>query len=470
MATLATFVTPFSMAAVSIALPAIGAEFGMDTILMGWVSTSFLLSSAAFLVIFGRLADIHGRKRIFTCGAIIFAAASFAISISPSPDFLIFMRIVQGVGGSMIATTSVALITSVFPPGERGKALGINSAAVYTGLSAGPFLGGLLTQQLGWRSIFLVIVPLMALVLLLISTSMRGEWREAKGESFDFVGSAIYGFMLVSTIYGFSILPSYAGGVLLAAGIIGLVAFIRYESSARSPVLDMRLFRGNRVFTFSNLAALINYASTSAITFLMSLYLQYVRGLDPQGAGLILLSQPIVQALLSPIAGRLSDRVEPRLISSAGMAIISAGLFSLATISTETPQLLIVANLAALGFGFALFITPNTNAIMSAVEKKYLGVASGTLATMRQVGQTLSMGFAMMVLAVYVGPVQITPPLYPAFMSSLTTIFVFFALLCIVGMAASLARGKVLNNKGLQNGKPEPLGNGKPASATTNPK
>ncbi|MCQ8892947.1 MAG: MFS transporter, partial [Candidatus Methanosuratincola sp.] len=286
MATLATFVTPFSMAAVSIALPAIGAEFGMDTILMGWVSTSFLLSSAAFLVIFGRLADIHGRKRIFTCGAIIFAAASFAISLSPSPDFLIFMRIVQGVGGSMIATTSVALITSVFPPGERGKALGINSAAVYTGLSAGPFLGGLLTQQLGWRSIFLVIVPLMALVLLLISTSMRGEWREAKGESFDFVGSAIYGFMLVSTIYGFSILPSYAGGVLLAAGIIGLVAFIRYESSARSPVLDMSLFRGNRVFTFSNLAALINYASTSAITFLMSLYLQYVRGLDPQGAGL----------------------------------------------------------------------------------------------------------------------------------------------------------------------------------------
>jgi len=139
-------------------------------------------------------------------------------------------------------------------------------------------------------------------------------------------------------------------------------------------------------------------------------------------------------------------------------------------ISTETPQLLIVANLAALGFGFALFITPNTNAIMSAVEKKCLGVASGTLATMRQVGQTLSMGFAMTVLADYVGPVQITPPFYPAFMSGLTTIFVFFALLCIVGMAASLARGKVLNNKGLQNGKPEPLGNGKPASATTNPK
>ncbi|MEN3037198.1 MAG: MFS transporter [Candidatus Methanosuratincola petrocarbonis] len=447
MATLATFVTPFSMAAVNIALPAIGAEFGMDAILMGWVSTSFLLSSAAFLVIFGRLADIHGRRRVFIYGAIIFAAASLAISLSPSPDFLIFMRIVQGVGGSMIATTSVALITSVFPPGERGKALGINSASVYTGLSAGPFLGGLLTYNLGWRSIFLVIVPLMALVLLLTSTSMKGEWREAKGESFDFVGSAIYGFMLVSTIYGFSILPSYAGGILLAAGLIGLLAFIRYESSARSPVLDMRLFRRNRVFTFSNLAALINYASTSAITFLMSLYLQYVRGLDPQGAGLILLSQPIVQALLSPIAGRLSDRVEPRLISSAGMAIISAGLFALATISTETPQLLIVANLAALGFGFALFITPNTNAIMSAVEKKYLGVASGTLATMRQVGQTLSMGFAMMVLAIYVGPVQITPPLYPAFMGSLTAIFVFFALLCLVGMAASLARGKALNNR-----------------------
>ncbi|MDH7556664.1 MAG: MFS transporter [Candidatus Methanosuratincola sp.] len=462
-ATLATFVTPFSMSSVNIALPAIGAEFRMDAILMGWVTTSFLLSSAAFLVIFGRLADIHGRKRIFTYGIVIFAAASFLISLSPSPEILILMRVVQGVGGSMIATTSVALITSVFPPGERGKALGINSAAVYTGLSAGPFLGGMITQYLGWRAIFLLIVPLMAIVLLLASTSIRGEWMEAKGESFDLAGSAIYGFMLVSTVYGFSSLPSHTGWILLAAGLVGLFAFIRYESSAKSPVLDMRLFRGNRIFTYSNVTALINYASTSAITFLMSLYLQYVRGLDPQGAGLVLLAQPVVQAVVSPLSGRLSDRVEPRLISSAGMAIISAGLLALSAISAETPQPLIVANLAALGFGFALFITPNTNAIMSSVEKKFLGVASGTLATMRQVGQTLSMGFAMMVLAVYVGPVQITPPLYPAFMGSLTAIFVFFALLCLVGMAASLARGEVgVNSKQGGQGTALPTGAQKP--------
>ena len=444
MATLATFVTPFSMSSANIALPAIGAEFSMDAILMGWVSTSFLLSSATFLVMFGRLADIYGRKRIFTYGIIVFMLASFVISLSPSSGVLIFMRVIQGVGGSMIATTSVALITSVFPPGERGKALGINSAAVYIGLSAGPFLGGFITQNFGWRSIFLLIVPLMAIVLLLVLTSMRGEWREAKGESFDYIGSSIFGFTLVTTIYGFSILPSYIGWILVAAGMLGLIGFIRYETSAKSPVLDMKLFRGNRVFTFSNLAALINYASTAAITFLMSLYLQYVRGFDPQSAGLILLAQPVVQAILSPISGRLSDRVEPRLISSAGMAIISAGLFGLATISTETSLLMIIANLAALGLGFALFVTPNTNAIMCAVERRYLGVASGTLATMRQVGQTLSMGFAMMVLAVYVGPVQITPPFYQAFMGSVTVIFVFFAFLCLVGMAASLARGKTI--------------------------
>ncbi|MDI9644907.1 MAG: MFS transporter [Candidatus Verstraetearchaeota archaeon] len=447
-ATLATFVTPFSMSSVNIALPAIGAEFGMDAILMGWVTTSFLLSSATFLVIFGRLSDIHGRKRVFTYGVSIFALASLLISVSPSPEILILMRVVQGVGGSMVATTSVALITSVFPPGERGKALGINSASVYTGLSAGPFLGGLLTQYLGWRATFLAVVPLMAFVLLLVFISMKGEWMEARGEGFDITGSAVYCFVLVSTVYGFSILPSYAGVAMLAAGLLGLVAFVRYESRAKSPVLDIRLFRGNRVFTFSNLAALINYASTSAITFLMSLYLQYVRGLDAQGAGTVLLAQPVIQAVLSPVAGRLSDRIEPRFISSAGMAIISAGLFALATISTETPQLLIVANLAVLGFGFALFITPNTNAIMSSVEKRHLGVASGTLATMRQVGQTLSMGFAMMVLALYVGPVKITPPLYPAFMGSLKVMFAFFALLCLVGMAASLARGRVAGNSG----------------------
>ncbi len=445
-ATLATFVTPFSMSSTSIALPAISAEFAMDAILMGWVNTSFLLSSATFLVIFGRVADIYGRKRIFSYGILVFTVTSLLISLSPSPEILILLRLIQGVGGSMIAVTSVALITCVFPPGERGKALGINSAAVYIGLSAGPFLGGVMTQYLGWRAIFLVNVPLGALVILLILISLKGEWCDAKGEKFDLVGSAIYGFILVSTIYGFSILPSYAGVALVAAGLLGLFAFVRYESSVPSPVLDMKLFRGNRAFTLSNLAALINYASTSAITFLMSLYLQYVRGLDPQGAGAILLAQPIVQVVLSPLAGRLSDRVEPRIISSTGMAIISAGLFALATISTDTPPALIVANLAALGIGFALFITPNTNAIMSSVEKRHLGVASGTLATMRQVGQALSMGFAMMVLSVYVGPVQISPPLYPSFMSSLTTIFVFFAVLCLVGMAASLARGNVIGN------------------------
>jgi len=445
-ATLATFVTPFSMSSVSIALPAIGAEFAMDAILMGWVSTSFLLSSATFLVIFGRVADIYGRKRVFTCGMLVFTLSSLLISLSPSPSILILLRLIQGVGGSMVASTSIALITCVFPPGERGKALGINSAAVYVGLSAGPFLGGLMTQYLGWRAIFLVNVPLGALVILLAITSLRGEWCDAKGEKFDLVGSAIYGFVLVATICGFSFLPSSAGAALLAAGLLGLLFFIRYESSVPSPVLEMRLFRGNRVFTLSNLAALINYASTSAITFLMSLYLQYVRGLDPQGAGAILLAQPIVQVVLSPLAGRLSDRVEPRILSSAGMAIISAGLFALATISTDTPSALIVANLAVLGIGFALFITPNTNAIMSSVGKKHLGVASGTLATMRQVGQTLSMGFAMMVLSVYVGPVQISPPLYPSFMGSLATIFLFFALLCLVGMAASLARGNVNGN------------------------
>lgn len=441
--TLGSFLTPFMGSSVNIALPSIGQEFGMNAVLLSWVATSYLLAAAVFLVPFGRIADMYGRKRIFTYGIVIYSIASLLSAFSTSATMLISFRVVQGIGGAMLFGTAVAIITSVFPIAERGKALGINVASVYSGLSLGPFLGGLLTQHFGWTSIFLANVPLGLILIALIFWKLKGEWAEAKGEKFDFGGSLIYSLMLVAIMYGFSALPAMLGICLIVAGALGILAFVKWEMKAESPVLDINLFRNNTVFAFSNLAALINYSATFAVTFFLSLHLQYIRGLNPQDAGLILVCQPVVMAVFSPLAGRLSDKIEPRIIASTGMTLTAIGLFLFTFLSHNTTLTFIIANLALLGFGLALFSSPNTNAVMSSVEKRSYGVASGTLGTMRLIGQTLSMGIAMLIVGMYMGRVQITPEYYPLFLRSEEITFLIFAVLCFGGIFASLARGRI---------------------------
>jgi EmrB/QacA subfamily drug resistance transporter len=359
---------------------------------------------------------------------------------------LICFRIFQGIGAAMIFGTGVALLTSVFPAQERGKALGINVAAVYVGLSVGPFLGGFLTLHFGWRSIFLVNVPLGLMLVGLVSLKLKGEWAEAKGEKFDLVGSIIYCLGLIAIMYGFSSfsqLHTILSIGLVLLGTVGILAFMKWEMKVKNPILNISLFKNNRVFAFSNLAALINYSATFAVTFFLSLYLQYVRKLNPQTAGLILVFQPIVQAIGSPFAGRLSDRIEPRIISSMGMALTAVGLFLFTFLHRNTAFGFIIGDLVLLGLGFALFSSPNTNAVMSSVEKRYYGVASGTLATMRLTGQMFSMGITVLILAIHIGHAQITPEYFPVFLKSMRSAFIFFAGLCFGGIFASLTRGKV---------------------------
>jgi len=429
--------------AINIALPSIGKEFAMDAILLSWVATAYLLAAAVFLVPFGKIADIHGRKRVFGYGVLVYSIASLLCAFAPAPAVLIIFRALQGVGGAMIFGTGVAILTQVFPPGERGRVLGINVAAVYVGLSVGPFVGGLLTQHLGWRSIFHVNTALGVVVVAVVAWKLRGDWAEARDERFDLVGAAIYSLALVATMYGLSLLPSPSGAALLVPGALGLVAFARWELATPNPLLNMNLFRSNRVFAFSNLAALINYSATAAVGFLLSLYLQYVKGLSPQNAGLVLISQPVIQAIFSPLAGRLSDRVESRVVASAGMGLTTLGLALLAWLSQATSFAFIMATLVILGLGFAFFSSPNTNAVMSAVEKRFYGVASATVATMRLLGQMFSMAVAMLLLALFVGKVQITPERHAAFLASLRVAFSVFAALCFVGIFASLARGRM---------------------------
>ncbi len=442
-ATLSSFLTPFMVSSVNIALPAIGREFGMDALMMSWVPTSYLLAAAMFLVPFGRLADIYGRKRIFAYGMGIFTVSSLLLAYSPTAGFLITFRAVQGFGSAMIFGTGMAILTSVFPAAERGRVLGINVAAVYLGLSVGPSFGGVLTQQIGWHSIFLVNVPLGIMVIYLVAAKLKGEWAEARNETFDLAGSFIYTITLAALMYGFSLLPKMAGVWCIIGGFAGVVLFVAWELKAKSPLLNMNLFLRNPGFAFSNLAALINYSATFAVTFLMSLYLQYIKGFTPQHAGLILVSQPIIMAVFSPIAGRLSDKIEPRVVASIGMAFGAAGLFLFTFLDKDTHLFFIITGLVLLGFGFALFSSPNTNAVMSSLEKRYYGVGSATLGTMRLTGQMLSMGITMIIFAVMIGSARITPEYYPAFLKSMKTGFIIFSCLCFSGIFASLARGKM---------------------------
>ncbi len=436
------FLTPFDGSATNIALPFISGEFHMDAVSLSWIATAYLLASALVIVPFGKIADIHGRKKVFLAGLSIFTIASLLMTMVPSTPALIGMRVLQGAGSGMIFGTAVAILTSVVPKQRRGRALGIYITSVYLGLTLGPPLGGLLTQYFGWRSIFLVNVPIGVTAVLLVLWKLKGEWAECGGERFDLAGSLIYAVGLVAVMYGFSQLPSSAGGAVVVAGLVTISAFVWYEQRIPTPVLDMRLFGENRVFLFSNLAALINYSATFAVTFLLSLDLQYTKGFTPEHAGMILVAQAFMMMIVSPVAGWLSDRIEPRVVASIGMGCtaLGLGLFSL-FLNESTPLWSILSILVLLGVGAGLFSSPNTNAIMSAVDKRFYGVASGMNGTMRLLGQMLSMGIASMIFAIVIGRVEITSAFYPQFITSVHYAFVLFTILCIAGIYASYARG-----------------------------
>jgi MFS family permease len=437
-----SFIAPFLGSSVNIALPSMSRELGMNAVTMSWVAMAFLLSSAVFLVPLGKLADIIGRVRVYILGNLIVVAASLACALSRDATLLILFRVLQGIGSAMMFGTNMAIITSVFPPNQRGKAIGINVTAVYLGLSAAPVLGGILTQTFGWQSIFYVTIPFGLFVAIAARLVIRTDWKEAAGESFDYKGSAVYLLAMSGFMYGFSRLPDPLAIGLVIAGVAGLLVFWRIEVKTVFPVFNMQLFFGNRLFALSNLAALINYATTFAVTFVLSLYLQFIKGLSPRDAGFILIAQPVMMAMVASFSGKLSDKYSPGILASIGMAIIAAGLALLIPLSVETTTVYLISSLVLLGIGFGLFSSPNTNAVMSSVEKRYLGTASATVATMRMTGQMVSMGIATLVLHIFIGKEQISVMNQESFLHSVSVTFAIFIVLSLVGIWASLARGR----------------------------
>jgi MFS family permease len=437
---LSSFLMPFGGSSVPVALPAIGRDLGLDALTLNRVLTAFLMSVSALFVPAGRLADIHGRRRVFVGGIAIFTAASLGAALAGGVVPLLVARVFQGVGAAFMVATSTAMIASVFPPGRMGEAQGYNVAAVYLGISAGPFFGGIMTEHFGWRSLFASHVAIGAVLLAHTLRRLRGEWRDAAGERFDWAGSALYAGVLLLLTEGLLEAAAPRGWALLAAGAAAAAWFLRREAGCANPVFPLALFRGNVTFAFSNLAALINYAATFAQGFLLSLYLQEARGIGPARAGAIMVAQPILQAAFSPLAGRWSDRVDAGRLASLGMACCAAGLGMFAFLGPSTPLGLVLAGQAFLGVGFGLFSSPNTNAVMSSVRGRQLGVASAVLSTMRTNGMVLSMALVGLVFGARAGRGALAPG---AFLSGMRLAFAMLTGLCLLGIAASLARGRV---------------------------
>jgi EmrB/QacA subfamily drug resistance transporter len=431
----------FLTSALNISLPAVNREFQADAISLSWVVTAYTLAIAVFSIPFSRVADITGRKKVFIWGSIVFTIISAITILSKSIGMFICCRSIQGISSAMLQGTSIAMLTSSYPANKRGRVLGLSIACVFLGGSIGPVLGGLLTEHLGWRSIFVVSVLTGFTLFTITIWKIKTEWIEAKGARFDYKGSIIFGVALVALIYGLSLLPGILGVVVAVSGIAGLLVFIKWESIVQSPILDIKLFRNNKVFVLSNIATIMMSCSSFALAFLLSLYLQYVKGLTAEIAGSIFLVIPVTQAALSPFAGRISDRIAPYKVASSGMAFMTFGLLMLFFLNSNTSLLQICAVFIVLGIGTALFNSPNSNAIFSSVLAKHYTVVASLANTTRTIGNTLSMSITMIVFALVIGRISIAPEYSSEFLTSTKVIFGIFTLLCFSGILISLASG-----------------------------
>ncbi len=442
-----SFLTTFMGSSITLSIPSIGTEFNSSTILLNWIVTGYILASAAFSLPMGRFSDIVGRKRIFIGGIWLFSIFTLLSGLTWSIHVLIFFRIMQGLASAMIFSTNIAILLSAFPPQKRGHALGFSTSATYIGLSTGPVVGGFLNHYLGWRSIFYIVFALGLAVGIFATLYLKEQHEGLKDEKPDLTGNILYILFITSLLYGISAFSSVAWAkYIIIPGLIMFGVFVYHELRTEHPVIQVRLFKDNLAFSLSNLAALINYSATFAIGYLISLYLQIVLKYDSQIAGLILLSQPLIMAILSPFTGRLSDRTEARIVASLGMGITALGLLIFSFISGSYPLWLIIVNLILIGIGLALFSSPNTNAVMGTVEKKYYGVTSSVLATMRLIGQAVSMAAVTLIMSIYIEKSTMAniPP--NMLLKSIRATFILFTIASLFGIFASLKRGNMISD------------------------
>ncbi len=435
------FLTPFMFSAIGVALPSIGQEFSAGAVQLGLIEMVYVLAVALLLLPIGRYADIHGRKKIFLSGIFVITAATLSLAMAPSIGLLIFFRFFQGIGAAMITSSSLAILSAIYPPAERGRALGVVVSSVYLGISAGPLLAGLMIDYLGWRWIFYSAVPIECTALLFALLRLKGEWAGAQGERFDWIGSILYIIALFCIIVGILEAQSFPGARWLAgSGLLVMTAFLVFENAIEFPIFPLKKIVANRVFALSNIATWLNYAASFGITFFFSIYLQVIRGISPKIAGFILITQPLLMAFCAPIAGRLADAYSPAPIATTGMALCTVAMVCAIFISATSSMLLIFAVLIIMGLGFGFFSTPNTTAIMASINRADYGMASSMIATMRTIGMLTAMTLITVVLAWFLGKQSINPETKHLFLAAMRAAMAIFSLLGVIGIVCSVGR------------------------------
>ena len=393
-----TFMSALDSSVVNIILPIVSQEFGSDVATIEWVVTIYLLALSGLLLSFGRLGDLRGHKSIYAFGFVIFVLGSTLCSLSRNEVGLIGFRAFQAIGAAMLFSNSPAILTKNFPAEQRGQALGLQATMTYLGLTVGPSLGGWLTTQLGWRSVFYINIPVGLAGLLLTLRVVPQDRAEEHAERFDVAGAVFFLLGLVMFLlalnqgnaWGWASPPILGSGAIAA---LALGAFVVVEQRVRDPMLDLRLFR-RRLFSASVASAVLNYVCLYSVLFLMPFYLIQGRGFDPARAGLLLTAQPLVMAIAAPLSGVLSDRIGARLPGTIGMMILALGLFLLSRLSAASSLIDIVFALGLVGLGIGIFISPNSSALMGSAPQHRQGIAAGVLATARYVGMVLGVGFA----------------------------------------------------------------------------
>jgi EmrB/QacA subfamily drug resistance transporter len=449
-----TFMSALDTSAVTVATPSIKAALGVSLSAVEWVITGYLLVISSLLLTFGRLADMYGHRRIYTIGFSVFTAGSLLCGLAPDVAALVAFRVVQALGAAMMFSSSSAIITANAPAEKRGKAFGIIAIAVAAACCVGPVVGGVLVTSLGWRSIFFINVPIGV-----VGTAFALRFIPADGPKspakFDLPGSvlafaALFLVLLpldLSASDGFP-LPVFLA--LLASGLVLTAAFILRERSAAQPMLNLSLFR-NRVFSASLTATMFNFAAQFMMGFLAPYYFQSVRHMTPLLTGLLYLPMPIATIVVAPLSGSYSDRHDSRLLAAGGMAAMALGIGALSFLSVDTPYWYIVAAMIITGAGSGMFQSPNNSAIMGSVPAQFRGAASGTLATMRNVGMVLGVALsgaifnranARALATLSAGSLSGADLAREAATRGLQVTFVVAACSALVAMIASLQKGK----------------------------
>lgn len=432
---LGVFYGSYSANVASVALPKMALAFGLNNILQNWVSLSFILTMAVFTVPLGKICGKYGVKKTFIYSCILFLVGTIGTALSNSAILLFAFRILSGIGAAGLSVDTPLIIAEVVSPENRGKAFGINLACVYLGIALAPFLGGFLIYDFGWQSIFWVMVPFVLLniiVLLLIPN----DWYEGVNDIFDWKGSIVFAMGIIMFIYGFSNITSPIGLILAIIGVVLLILFIKTELKVPDPILKMSLYKNKR-FLSSNLASLLSYVATFAVTTILSYYLQYIMGWNTAQTGLLVAISPVLMAVSSPLAGYLSDKVDPQKLTTLGMGLVTIGLFILIFLNKNIPVPVLVLSLCFQGIGYGIFASPNNNTIMSSVPAEDTPMASSSLATMCVMGETISMTVFTVICAIIMGDVVIAVANFPELIFSIKITFIIVTIISILAAYAS---------------------------------